>query len=176
MRSTSHLPLFGALGALVLVVAACSSSGASVSAPAAVQPSAAPSAGGSAAAGGETYTVVAASGSVGAYLTGEGGKTLYAFTPDSPDTTTCVDACAQTWPPFVVESADTLKAGDGVAGTLTTFARPDGTMQVAYNRIPMYYFAKDAKAGDTSGQGINGKWFVAAPTGPLPSASSISAY
>ena len=31
--------------------------------------------------------------------------------------------------------------------------------------MPLYYFAKDAKAGDTNGQGLNGKWFVASPTG-----------
>ena len=111
------------------------------------------------------------------FLTGEDGKTLYVFTPDSANTSTCVDACATSWPPLVVDSTDTLKAGDGVTGKLTTFARPDGTMQVAYNGIPLYYFAKDAKAGDVTGQGVGGKWFVASPTGPLPSASAaVSAY
>ena len=56
-----------------------------------------------------------------------------------------------------------------MTGQLTTFARPDGTMQVAYNGIPLYYFAGDTKAGDTTGQGKNGKWFVASPTGaPRP--------
>ena len=180
MRPTqrpSTFPLLSALGALVLVVAACSSSGASASAPAA-QPSAAASAAGSAAAGGEEYVIAAATDAkLGGFLTGEDGKTLYIFTPDSANTSTCVDACAQSWPPLVVASTDTLKAGDGVTGKLTTFARPDGTMQVAYNGIPLYYFAKDAKAGDVTGQGVGGKWFVASPTGPLPSASAaVSAY
>ena len=74
-------------------------------------------------------------------------------------------------------SSDTYKAGDGVPGTLSTFARPDGSMQVAYNGIPLYYFAKDTKAGDVTGQGVGGKWFVASPSGPLPSASAaVSAY
>ena len=64
-----------------------------------------------------------------------------------------------------------------MTGTLTTFARPDGKMQVAYNGVPLYYFAADTKAGDTTGQGKAGKWFVASPTGPLPSASAaVSAY
>ncbi len=45
----------------------------------------------------------------------------------------------------------------------TTFARPDGTMQVAYNGRPLYYFKNDAIAGDTNGQGIVGNWYVAAP-------------
>ena len=50
-----------------------------------------------------------------------------------------------------------------MSGKLTTFARPDGTMQVAYNGAPIYYFSGDAKAGETNGQGAGGKWFVAAP-------------
>jgi predicted lipoprotein with Yx(FWY)xxD motif len=51
----------------------------------------------------------------------------------------------------------------GATGTFATFARPDGTMQVSYNGKPLYYFAKDTKAGDTNGQGVGGKWFIAAP-------------
>src|SRR4029079_7528515 len=127
MRRThlrSAIRLLSALGGLVLVVAACSSSGASASAPAA-QPSAAASAGGSAAAAGEEYVIAAATDAkLGAFLTGEDGNTLYVFTPDKANTSTCVDACAQSWPPLVVDSSDTFKAGDGVPGTLSTFARP----------------------------------------------------
>ena len=52
-----------------------------------------------------------------------------------------------------------------MTGALTTFARPDGKMQVAINGRPLYYFAADSKAGDTTGQGVGGKWFVATPTG-----------
>ena len=117
----------------------------------------------SAAAGGETYEVTAATGAVGSYLSGNGGKTLYTFKPDSANTSTCTDGCATAWPPFMASASDTLKAGTGVSGKLTTFARPDGTMQVAYNGAPLYYFSGDAKAGETNGQGVGGKWFVAAP-------------
>ena len=45
-------------------------------------------------------------------------------------------------------------------------------MQVAYNGIPLYYFAGDTKAGDTTGQGKSGKWFVASPTGAAPAGSA----
>ena len=117
----------------------------------------------SAAAGGETYEIAVATGAVGSYLIGEGGKTLYTFKPDSVNTSTCTDACATAWPAFTASAQDTLKAGAGVSGKLTTFARPDGTMQVAYNDAPLYYFSGDAKAGETNGQGVGGKWFVAAP-------------
>ena len=156
------------LGGIVLVAAACTSAGGASSAPStapsAAAASAAASAGASAASSGEEYDVAVANGTVGAYLTGEDGKTLYTFKPDSANTSTCTDSCAAKWPPFTVSAADTLKAGDGVTGKLTTFARPDGTMQVAYDGAPLYYFAADSKAGDTTGQGVGGKWFVAAPT------------
>ncbi len=117
----------------------------------------------STAAGGETYEVAAATGAVGSFLTGEDGRTLYTFKPDSANTSACTDGCATAWPPFTASAQDTLKAGAGVSGKLTTFARPDGTMQVAYNGAPLYYYAQDATAGDTNGQGVGGKWFVAAP-------------
>ena len=55
-----------------------------------------------------------------------------------------------------------------MTGALTTFARPDGKMQVAINGLPLYYYAGDTKAGDTTGQGKTGKWFVASPTGTAP--------
>ena len=174
MRFTNdryRIRALAAIGGVLLLVSACSSSGASTAPSAAAAASTAPSAAASSA-GGETYTVAVANGTVGAYLTGEDGKTLYIFTPDSANTSTCTDTCAQTWPPFTVAADDTLAAGTGVTGKLTTFARPDGTMQVAYNGVPLYYFAADAKAGDTTGQGKFGKWFVASPTGNTPAASA----
>jgi predicted lipoprotein with Yx(FWY)xxD motif len=115
--------------------------------------------------------VAVANGTVGAYLTGKDGRTLYVFTPDPANTSTCIDACATTWPPFTVGSGGAPKAGGGVTGTLSSFARPDGTMQVAYNGSPLYYYAADAKAGDTTGQGVGGKWFIASPTGTGPGAA-----
>ena len=48
-------------------------------------------------------------------------------------------------------------------GKLTTFARKDGSMQVAYNGSPLYYYAADKAAGDTNGQGVGDVWFIAQP-------------
>jgi hypothetical protein len=42
--------------------------------------------------------------------------------------------------------------------------------------MPLYYYAKDAKAGDTTGQGVGGKWFVASPTGAAPAPSGGGRY
>jgi predicted lipoprotein with Yx(FWY)xxD motif len=175
-------PFLGLVGAL-LVVAACSSSGGASASPTAAStaPSVAPSASAaasasaSAAAGGEVYEVKVATGAVGSYLVGEDGKTLYMFTVDAPNKSNCNGDCATTWPPFIVSDDDTLKAGDGVTGTLTTFARADGTKQVAINGVPLYYYKVDKAAGDTNGQGVGGKWFVVPPAGPSASPSASTA-
>ena len=161
----------------LLVVAACSSGGgastapttsaappastAPSSAPASAEASAAPS---EAAGGSYTLTVVSTNATVGAYLAGEDGKTLYTFTPDSaPNKSTCNGDCASSWPPFTLDTGETAVAGTGVSGTIATFARDDGTTQVSYNGKPLYYFGGDKAAGDTAGQGLGGKWFAAKP-------------
>jgi predicted lipoprotein with Yx(FWY)xxD motif len=177
MRSTpsaSPIRLLAVVGGLVLVVAACTSSGGSSSAPS-TKPSTAAAA---SQRGGEAHIVAVANGAVGAYLTGAGGKTLYLFKPDSANKSTCVDACAKTWPPFTIAADDTLKPDPGVTGKLTTFARPDGTLQVAYDGVPLYYFASDTKAGETTGQGVGGKWFIVSPAGAAasPASSAKSGY
>lgn len=189
MRSTPKRCQVGRLVALlgaILLLAACTDAGSDARSPAPTGSLTPPtSAGPSDSSGGGGYTrgdyssaapasvgpssgaagtvVNAASGSVGPYLTGANGRTLYTFKPDSANTSTCTGGCAANWPPFSVGTGSSLTAGDGVSGKLTSFARPDGTLQVAYNGAPLYYFASDAKAGDTNGQGAGGNWFVAAP-------------
>jgi hypothetical protein len=41
-------------------------------------------------------------------------------------------------------------------------------MQTAYMDHPLYYFAGDAKPGDTKGQGVAGAWSVANVSGFIP--------
>lgn len=110
-----------------------------------------------------TVQVKTANGSLGTWLTGSNGLTLYTFEPDSPNTSTCIDGCAAAWPPFTLGVGAVVEAGDGVPGAFTTFERVDGTLQVAYNGAPLYYFASDNGPGDTNGQGLGDAWFVAEP-------------
>jgi predicted lipoprotein with Yx(FWY)xxD motif len=105
----------------------------------------------------------AATGSGLTFLTGEAGLTLYTFEPDSPSTSACTGDCADAWPPLTIGAEDTLEAGDGATGALTTLRRDDGTVQVAYDGAPLYYFAGDTSLGDTNGQGVGDAWFVAEP-------------
>jgi predicted lipoprotein with Yx(FWY)xxD motif len=114
--------------------------------------------------GTEAYEVgVGTDAAVGSFLTGEGGRTLYVFTKDSPGTTVCYDQCAVNWPPFTLEADGTIRAAAGVTGTFGTITRSDGSTQVTYKDQPLYYYVADRKAGEVTGQGVGGVWFVAAP-------------
>ena len=53
-----------------------------------------------------------------------------------------------------------MAAGEGVTGTFATIERDDGTMQVTYEGLPLYYFSGDTAAGNIAGQGLNGVWFL----------------
>ena len=124
---------------------------------------------------GSGITVGTASSGLGTFLTGPDGRTLYVFAKDSPNSSTCASSCADNWPPLTVTAGQQAKAGSGVSGTLATLTRTDGTTQVSYNGLPLYYFKGDAKAGDTNGQGVGGVWFAAgAAGGPLGSGAPSS--
>ncbi|MDZ4277547.1 MAG: hypothetical protein U1B78_00255 [Dehalococcoidia bacterium] len=97
---------------------------------------------------------------LGSILTDAQGRTLYTFSEDPPNMSTCQNApCPQTWPPLTIESG-TPVAGEGVAGELGVIERDDGSLQVTYNGSPLHYFANDTAPGDANGQGIGGRWFV----------------
>jgi predicted lipoprotein with Yx(FWY)xxD motif len=97
----------------------------------------------------------------GTFLTDAEGMTLYMFTRDSPNESVCYDDCAANWPIFSVEGELTLP--EGVEGTLGTIERTDGTTQVTYNEMPLYYWVNDAQPGDITGQGVGAVWFIIPP-------------
>ena len=102
---------------------------------------------------------------LGEFLSGDNGKTLYLFTPDTTTASNCNGDCAANWPPFTLDAGETIEAGDGVTGTFATIARRDGRMQVTYAGHPLYYFGGDNAAGDVNGQGLNDKWYVVGADG-----------
>ena len=133
------------------VFAACSASGgASTTSPVPSGPGQ-----GSAGSGGVTVAT-ASSPSLGMILTGANGLTLYTYSGDSSGTSTCTGGCATAWPPLTVPAGQRPTAGTGVTGPLTTLVRTDGTTQVAYDGLPLYYWQGDAKPGDVTGDGVDG--------------------
>ena len=105
------------------------------------------------------------SSSLGTFLVDGAGQTLYIFTKDTAGKpSTCVDACATTWPPLLASTTATI-AGTGVEKSeITEIARPDGTKQVAYYGMPLYRFVKDTASGQTTGEGVN-NFYVVNPEG-----------
>ncbi len=162
---------------LIALLAACSSGASTTPSPTVAAPSVAPTdAPPSEAAPSEAppsqaaadATIALATNTLGEIIVDAEGMTLYAFTPDTAGESTCYDACATAWPPLVVTDAAAISAGAGLDATkLTTVDRKDGTKQVKYGDWPLYYFANDAAAGDTNGQGLNNSWYVVDAGGEL---------
>lgn len=95
-------------------------------------------------------------GTFGSFLTDPKGMTLYTFAKDSTGVSTCTGQCLVTWPAYVAPATTgTLPAN------VTVIRRPEGTMQYAWNGMPLYYYMNDKNPGDTNGQGIGGVWYVA---------------
>jgi predicted lipoprotein with Yx(FWY)xxD motif len=94
-------------------------------------------------------------GSIGTVLVAaSNGKTVYQFANDVKDSgkSNCTGGCATTWPPLTVAAGATPSGGSGVTGTLGTITRADdGTLQVTYNGLPLYFFSGDTAAGDANG-------------------------
>ena len=99
------------------------------------------------------------------------GMSVYYFTKDTKDsgTSACTGGCLTAWPPVTTTSDS--PAVEGVTGTPGTIATPDGKKQVTINGMPIYYFAKDAAAGDILGQGVNSVWYLVAPSGEMITAA-----
>ena len=90
---------------------------------------------------------------------GPNGMTLYTFDRDTMGSgkSVCNGPCATNWPPLMA-SASASATGDWSVAT-----RDDGSKMWAYKGKPVYYWVKDAKAGDRTGDGVNNAWRLARP-------------
>ena len=92
-------------------------------------------------------------------LVGPNQMTLYTFDRDVAGSgkSVCNGPCAANWPPFMAS------ASDKAAGDYSIVTRDDGGKQWAFKGKPLYYWAKDSKPGDKTGDGFNNVWHVAKP-------------
>ena len=93
-------------------------------------------------------------------LVGPNQMTLYVFDRDTAGSgkSACNGGCATNWPPLMATS------GAAPAGDWSVVQRDDGATQWAYKGRPLYYWSKDSKPGDTTGDGmLNNAWHVAKP-------------
>ncbi|MFB7945874.1 hypothetical protein ACFC6L_13240 [Kitasatospora phosalacinea] len=104
---------------------------------------------------------------LGTLVTDGQGRTLYRFDQDtnSPSASHCTDACATLWPPELAGGSGSADP-KGIDGKLvSTVTRPDGSRQLTLDGWPLYRYAPDTRPGDTKGQGVDGTWFAATPSG-----------
>jgi len=91
-------------------------------------------------------------------LTGGNGMTLYTFDKDADGKSMCNGPCATNWPPLYATDSDKASGDYGI------ITRDDGKKQWALKGKPLYYWSKDQKPGDKTGDGfLNGAWHVAKP-------------
>ncbi len=114
----------------------------------------------------DTNTIALGEGEAGRFLTDSEGFSLYLFLNDTDGASVCYDGCAALWPPLLVEDGAESTVGEGLdAGLLGTTERTDGTLQVTYNGWPLYYYAADMEAGQTTGQAVGGNWWLVSAAG-----------
>jgi predicted lipoprotein with Yx(FWY)xxD motif len=81
---------------------------------------------------------------------------LYVHAGDSATASTCLDACATAWPPFLLPAGAKIVSPPGAHGSFGAITRPDGSSQATYKDKPLYFWQANAGPGDVGGQGING--------------------
>jgi predicted lipoprotein with Yx(FWY)xxD motif len=92
-------------------------------------------------------------------LVGGNGMSLYTFDRDAAGSgkSVCNGPCAQNWPPLAAP-ADARPSGEW-----SVITRDDGARHWAYKGKPLYFWVRDQKAGDRTGDGFNNAWRLARP-------------
>lgn len=88
------------------------------------------------------------------YLTDLKGMTLYTFDNDQTNVSNCSGSCMTIWPPFKATSKTTVQT------YMAIFTRQDKLKQYSWMGKPLYYYAKDVKAGDMLGDDVGGIWHI----------------
>ena len=92
----------------------------------------------------------------GGALVGATGMTLYTFDNDKvAGKSVCNGQCAINWPPLMASESATA------SGDYSIITRDDGKKQWALKGKPLYYWVKDQKPGDKTGDNFNKVWHVA---------------
>jgi len=111
---------------------------------------------------------LATSPTLGQYLVDKNGVALYFFSNDHKGLNSCSGGCIGYWPNFYAGNLtqDSLGAGLKLADFDTIMV--SGKVQTRYKGWPLYYYAPAGNgvieaSGLTSGEAVNGVWFVAKP-------------
>jgi predicted lipoprotein with Yx(FWY)xxD motif len=96
-------------------------------------------------------------------VTGNNGMTLYVFDNDVAGSgkSVCNGPCAENWPPLI--ASDFATGNEAGNSDYTLITRNNGKKQWALKGKPLYYWFKDQKPGDKTGDGVKNVWHVAKP-------------
>ena len=121
-----------------------------------------------------TTVLIASDPTLGDYFTDAEGRTLYLFTKDTElFTSACTGDCLANWPP-VPGISGRLTLPSGASGELALMNGNDGSTQLAYDGIPLYYFAGDTEPGQLNGQGVGGVWWIVQPGAQIGAATPVA--
>jgi len=119
---------------------------------------------------------------LGLILVNSKGHTLYLFRKDRNGKSACSGSCARFWPPLLSRGKPT--AAPGVKRSLLgTTRRSNGSLQVTYNKHPLYAYSLDKQTGQTKGEGalaFGAKWYAVSARGtaivkaPTPTTSTTT--
>lgn len=118
---------------------------------------------------GGTALTVAQAPDLGEYIADANGRALYLLEGEPQGESTCYDACAEEWLPFLApQGIPTAEAPALDEGRIGTLQRTDGSTQVTYDGHALYYYHDDQGAGQTTGQDVTdqwGEWYLVQPSG-----------
>lgn len=86
-------------------------------------------------------------------LTDDKEMSLYSFDVDDENVSNCYDRCAKIWPPLLTDQ-------DKLPEPFSIHERKDGSKQVVFNGMPLYFFKLDKKPTDIKGDGVGGTWHL----------------
>jgi predicted lipoprotein with Yx(FWY)xxD motif len=124
----------------------------------------------------KTATVVhtTKSSKYGTILVDSRGFTLYTYAKDTKSRSNCTGQCITIWPALVVPAGVT-PVGKGVSG-LGVAIRSNHQRQITYHNKPLYLFVSDKRAGEISGQGVNGFSVARLATTNVSTTTTTSGY
>ena len=104
----------------------------------------------------------------GSYLVDGQGRALYILDGQrgAAGMDRCMGECLRIWPPLHSSGAPT--AGPGVDPARLASMPMHGAPHVTYAGWPLYYYHRDRRPGDTTGQAIQdrwGRWYLLSPSG-----------
>jgi predicted lipoprotein with Yx(FWY)xxD motif len=108
---------------------------------------------------------------LGSIVVNAQGHTLYHASRETKGKIACTGNCVYFWFPVTVGAKQKVVLGKGInPAKVGTIKRSNGTLQVTYNKLPLYRYYLDRKAGQAKGQGFKdsaGTWYVVSTSGKI---------